>query len=754
MSKTEVSGKQLKDGSVQRVDLDVATSGQSVIAKVVAGSNISISSTGADTGTGDVTINLGGTIAADITSLDSRVDALEGDLATIQSAGAPNIADLGGVAITSPSSGQVLKYNGTGWANAADSTFSGAYADLTGKPSLATVATSGSYNDLTNKPSLATVATSGSYADLSNKPTLASFATLTSPANGQFLEYNGTAWVNANITASDVSGLATVATSGSYTDLSNKPTLVSSLDSLTDVAVTSAAKGQFIVHDGTQFVNSNTIEASGAAVKPLIVKGAASQTANLLEVQDSAGTNIFAVSSDAQNIVFNRSGASNAIVPAGSYVGGVTFRGWNGTGYNRAAGIYAAIDGTPGASNDMPGRFEFYTTADGEGDFVAERMRLNSSGNLGIGNGPFNPLARLHVDLGNNAGTPAVPGTRGILVKAAASQTANLFEVQNSGGTALFSVSSAGAVTAAANLQVSSDNIVVGKGPGASDVRVGNQNFTGAGTGGFNVAVGNVALNEKSTGQFNVGVGHWAAQSVTTGNDNTAVGAYAAGYLRGTHNTALGRNAGMGVDPFNASNNASYNVSIGAYTNQGMTTQQYSMAVGYNANAGSNALALGRTASAAQDCMDIRFGNASRITGDASGNVAIVNTLHAGRYTETVANAFNTSLAPSSGTLTVNTAGGNAVLGALSASVTTWAFTNVPTENSKVTTITVVLAGNASYTYGDACSVNGTAITNGIQWSGGSAPTATANTDIITFIIVRDSAGTVRVFGSATTNFS
>jgi hypothetical protein len=104
--------------------------------------------------------------------------------------------------------------------------------------------------------------------------------------------------------------------------------------------------------------------------------------------------------------------------------------------------------------------------------------------------------------------------------------------------------------------------------------------------------------------------------------------------------------------------------------------------------------------------------------------------------------------------LTVNTALGNAVLGALSASVTTWAFTNVPTDNSKVTTVTAVIAGNASFTYGDACSVNGTSVSGGIRWSGGTAPTATANTDIITFIIVRDSAGTIRVFGSATTNFS
>ena len=55
-------------------------------------------------------------------------------------------------------------------------TFSGAYGDLTGTPSLATVATSGAYSDLTGTPTLATVATSGSYNDLLNLPTLFSGA--------------------------------------------------------------------------------------------------------------------------------------------------------------------------------------------------------------------------------------------------------------------------------------------------------------------------------------------------------------------------------------------------------------------------------------------------------------------------------------------------------------------------------------------------------------------------------------------------
>jgi hypothetical protein len=197
---------------------------------------------------------------------------------------------------------------------------------------LSDVATSGSYNDLTNKPTLSTAAGTGSYNDLIDKPTLASFTTLTSPTANEFLKYDGSAWINATIVAANITGLSTVATSGSYSDLLNKPTLStaagtgsyndltdkptlstvagtgsyndllnkpaipSSLDDLSDVAITSATKGNIVVHNGTQFVNSNTIESSGAAVKGLVVKAAASQTANILEVDHSDNSNIFAVS--------------------------------------------------------------------------------------------------------------------------------------------------------------------------------------------------------------------------------------------------------------------------------------------------------------------------------------------------------------------------------------------------------------------------------------------------------------------------
>jgi hypothetical protein len=58
-------------------------------------------------------------------------------------------------------------------------------------------------------------------------------------------------------TAIQSADLAAVATSGDYDDLSNKPTVPTTLDSLTDVVITSATNGQGLQFDGTNWINSN-----------------------------------------------------------------------------------------------------------------------------------------------------------------------------------------------------------------------------------------------------------------------------------------------------------------------------------------------------------------------------------------------------------------------------------------------------------------------------------------------------------------
>lgn len=71
-----LTGKQIRDGSVQRDDLDISTVGQSVVRKIIQGSGVIISSTGADSGTGDVTINATGGSAS---LLSAILDFSDGD---------------------------------------------------------------------------------------------------------------------------------------------------------------------------------------------------------------------------------------------------------------------------------------------------------------------------------------------------------------------------------------------------------------------------------------------------------------------------------------------------------------------------------------------------------------------------------------------------------------------------------------------------------------------------------------------------
>jgi hypothetical protein len=73
----------------------------------------------------------------------------------------------------------------------------------------------------------------------------------------------------------------------------------------------------------------------------------------------------------------------NTILSAGDRIGTLIFDAANGTGFSNAAYIGADVDGTPGASNDMPGRLVFLTSADGSAT-PTERMRLDSTGQLSI----------------------------------------------------------------------------------------------------------------------------------------------------------------------------------------------------------------------------------------------------------------------------------------------------------------------------------------------------------------------------------
>jgi hypothetical protein len=108
------------------------------------------------------------------------------------------------------------------------------YNDLTNKPSIPAAqvnsdwASSTGISAILNKPTLSSVATSGSYTDLSNRPTLFS---------GSY---------------TDLSNRPTLF-SGSYTDLSNKPTIPTSFSSLINggSAISLSIDGKLTFPDGT-----------------------------------------------------------------------------------------------------------------------------------------------------------------------------------------------------------------------------------------------------------------------------------------------------------------------------------------------------------------------------------------------------------------------------------------------------------------------------------------------------------------------
>jgi hypothetical protein len=146
------------------------------------------------------------------------------------------------VTITSPSNGEaliynstsgdnVLKYDGANWVDG-----SVAYSEVSGTPTLATVATTGAYSDLSGTPTLATVATTGAYSDLSGLPTLGTAAAedVGTSANN-VVQLDGTAKLPA------VDG----------SQLTNLPSGASTLGALSDVTITGVANTEVIKYNST-----------------------------------------------------------------------------------------------------------------------------------------------------------------------------------------------------------------------------------------------------------------------------------------------------------------------------------------------------------------------------------------------------------------------------------------------------------------------------------------------------------------------
>jgi hypothetical protein len=212
------------------------------------------------------------------------------------------------------------------------------------------------------------------------------------------------------------------------------------------------------------------ITTASAATKGLIVKGSASQSANLFEAQDSAGnvlhsltpTELILTNSTASStrgltikqsfgsiagstLAMQKSRGSNAsptVVAVGDIIGAMSFSSYNGSAYTSDTTLIGAS--VSGVSGSNISQSVFITTGTSPTGNYNPNLLVHHNGGVGIG-GSFGsiigtltaPTAALQV---NSIAT----GTPVLIARGAASQTANLQEWQNSAGTVLARVDSAG----------------------------------------------------------------------------------------------------------------------------------------------------------------------------------------------------------------------------------------------------------------------------------------------------------------------
>lgn len=106
MAATQVKTEQIFNDGVTRDDLNAVTVGKAVVKKLIAGTNVTLSSTGADAGTGDVTINAtggSGTFAVSEAEIDVGATPVSEAQLTVTDAGVSAASRIiGGIAYEAP----------------------------------------------------------------------------------------------------------------------------------------------------------------------------------------------------------------------------------------------------------------------------------------------------------------------------------------------------------------------------------------------------------------------------------------------------------------------------------------------------------------------------------------------------------------------------------------------------------------------------------------------------------------------------
>ena len=261
------------------------------------------------------------------------------------------------------------------------------YTDVSGTPTLATVATSGAYADVSGTPTLATVATSGAYADVTGTPTLATVAT-----SGAYADVTGTPAAALPLTGGTLSGGLNV-TSGNVGIGTSSPTHkltvggYSNVDAANKLAIGDNADYQALIYMESANETLTIENTSDYAGRATIFKDNGSERCRI----DSSGNVLVGRSS-------NLSDARTLITGTKSGTGGTNGQlvildqqGWsttdNGGGisfagefYDGGQVVFSTIQGVKANNTDANNAGDLVFSTRPNGGNVTERMRISSTG--------------------------------------------------------------------------------------------------------------------------------------------------------------------------------------------------------------------------------------------------------------------------------------------------------------------------------------------------------------------------------------
>ena len=223
----------------------------------------------------------------------------------------------------------------------------------------------------------------------------------------------------------------------------------------------------------TQAASLNQIHSSAARVGSQLIAEWSSSTA-------TGGSSLKLAKSNSGTV------GSHTALGANQDIGSIAFAASDGTNFINAASILAEVDGTPG-TNDMPGRLVFSTTSDGSAS-PTERLRIDSSGNVGIGtSSPTKTLTvNGNIGLGSNNAISTGSSTGSLQLQGGATYPGgNILLSGGSGTNDIRFRTSGSSATSTERMRIdSSGNLLIGGTTAASaDIALnanGSANFAGA----------------------------------------------------------------------------------------------------------------------------------------------------------------------------------------------------------------------------------------------------------------------------------